>query len=102
MAAPALEREERALATKVREDQVAVDLLRRRERLGVLLEALEPVLAERASLREAICGEIAKTVVVLVNARDRRGDGLKGEPVVDELTDELDEGGVYGCRPSAL
>jgi hypothetical protein len=30
-----------------------------------------------------------------VNARDRRGDRLELEPVVDELTDELDERGVY-------
>lgn len=66
----------------------------------MLLEAPQPVLAERAALREAVGGEIAELVIVLVDARDRRGDGLKGEPVVDELTDELDERGVYGCRPS--
>ena len=30
-----------------------------------------------------------------MNARDRRGDGLELEPVVDELADELDERGVY-------
>jgi hypothetical protein len=30
-----------------------------------------------------------------VDARDRRGDRLELEPVVDELPDELDERGVY-------
>jgi hypothetical protein len=35
-------------------------------------------------------------MIVHVNARDRRGDGLELEPVVDELPDELDERGVYG------
>jgi hypothetical protein len=34
-------------------------------------------------------------MVVHVNARDRRGDGLELEPVVDELPNELDERGVY-------
>lgn len=62
----------------------------------MLREALQPVLGKGAALREAVRGDVAELVVVLVDARDRRGDWLQGEPVVDELTDELDERGVYG------
>jgi hypothetical protein len=62
----------------------------------VLLDAREPFLGERAPLREAGRGEITETVIVIVDASDRRGDRLEREPVIDELTDELDERDVYG------
>ena len=60
------------------------------------LDAGEPLFAEGLPFRKSSSREVAETVVVQVNARDRRGDGLELEPVVDELPDELDERGVYG------
>src|SRR4029079_12671394 len=80
---------------QVAEDQVALGLLCGRERLVISLEAREPFLAEGLARCEARGAQIAEAMVVHVNARDRRGDGLELEPVVDELPDELDERGVY-------
>ena len=85
---------ERALAPEIREDQLAVDVLRGRETLADLLESGEPLLGEGAPPREAGSGEITELVIVGVDSRDGRGDRLEREPVVDELPHQLGEGRV--------
>src|SRR5439155_15134247 len=96
--APPLEGEERALAAQVREDQLAVDVLLRRQRLVDALEAREPLLAEGATGREAGGREVTEPVIMLMDSRNGRGDGLEREAVVDELPHQLDERVAHGRR----
>src|SRR4029079_2683715 len=65
------------------------------------LDLAEPLFGERAALGEAVRRDISEAMVVVVDARHRRADGLEREPVVDELTRKRDEGGVYGWSARA-
>jgi hypothetical protein len=92
LAAPSREGTERALAAQLREDQTAVDSLKGRE-LAVLgrLKAGQPFVVEAIALAKALGAEVAQTMVVLVDARDRRRDRLERVAPVDEVVGELAE-----------
>ncbi len=62
---------------RVREQEVAVDALVRAELgLGQIREAPLPLARERVALRETLQGQVAELAVVLMDARERRGNGL--------------------------
>jgi len=89
---PTCERPNGALSAQVREDQGAVDTLRRKELvLGEGLEAREPLVVEVVACREAVGAEITQPVVVTVYPGDRCRDRIERVAPVDEVVGVLAE-----------
>jgi hypothetical protein len=100
--APALEGTDRALAEQVRDDQRAVDTLRRKELvLGKRLEAWEPFVVEAVARRESVGGEITETMIVGVDPRDAGRDGIERVTRMDEVVGVLAEARELERLPAA-
>ena len=113
---PPRERANGTLAAQVRDDQRAVDTLRRKELvLGEGLEARERLIVEAVARRESVGAEVTEAIVVSVDPRDRCRDGIERVAPVDEVVGVLAEArelerlpavgaelGVAGVGPPAV
>jgi len=113
---PTRERPNGALSAQVREDQGAVDTLRRKELvLGESLEAREPLVVEMVACCEAVGAEITQPVVVSVYPGNRCRDRIERVAPMDKVVGVLAEArelerlpavgaelGVAGVGPPAV
>jgi hypothetical protein len=90
--APALERTNGTLAAQVRDDQRAIDTLRREKLvLGERLESREPIIVRALARGEPVGAEITETIVVGMDSGDGGRDGIERVAPVYEIVGVLAE-----------